>query len=316
MGRIVVLAHDLSPSETAGLDTRKSPRLRHRRGRGGQPHGDRGRRPGDPRGRRIWARRWNSPETEPVRRSSTATKGLVVLDPDAPTLERYRRKPRLERTRPVRRGWPTSPTFPAETLDGHRRSTSGETSSSPPRSSLAWTRRGDSGIGLYRTEFLFLNADRPPTEDEQFVAYSKPWSARAGGGPVTFRTLDLGSDKLVSYRNGRSARAQPGARLAEPPALAPRPRPSVRTSAPGDSQGRPSGGCPGHVPPGLDPGRVPPGSRDRSTRSPPTWCSKAGSPSKADDLPVGVMVEVPATAVMADQLRQGGRLSSRSAPTT
>lgn len=53
---------------------------------------------------------------------------------------------------------------------------------------------GAAGIGLYRTEFLFLREDRLPDEEEQFEAYRAVLRA-ACGRPVTFRTLDLGADK-------------------------------------------------------------------------------------------------------------------------
>jgi phosphotransferase system enzyme I (PtsI) len=53
---------------------------------------------------------------------------------------------------------------------------------------------GAAGIGLYRTEFLFLAHDGLPTEDEQFTAYRDALLG-AGGLPVTIRTLDLGADK-------------------------------------------------------------------------------------------------------------------------
>ena len=53
-----------------------------------------------------------------------------------------------------------------------------------------------SGIGLYRTEFLFMNRKGPPDENEQFEAYAKVVRALPGR-PVTIRTLDLGADKRV-----------------------------------------------------------------------------------------------------------------------
>ncbi len=52
------------------------------------------------------------------------------------------------------------------------------------------------GIGLYRTEFLFMNRQLPPTEEEQYRAYSNVVKAM-NGRPVTIRTLDLGADKQV-----------------------------------------------------------------------------------------------------------------------
>jgi phosphotransferase system enzyme I (PtsI) len=55
---------------------------------------------------------------------------------------------------------------------------------------------GVAGIGLYRTEFLFLAQSGLPDEDEQFVAY-RDLVLGAGGLPVTIRTLDLGADKAI-----------------------------------------------------------------------------------------------------------------------
>ncbi|MDY3060702.1 MAG: phosphoenolpyruvate--protein phosphotransferase [Fusobacterium sp.] len=59
-------------------------------------------------------------------------------------------------------------------------------------------RNGATGIGLYRTEFLFMNNDRFPTEDEQFEAY-KTVAEKMEGKPVTIRTMDIGGDKSLPY---------------------------------------------------------------------------------------------------------------------
>lgn len=55
---------------------------------------------------------------------------------------------------------------------------------------------GAEGIGLYRTEFLFMDADKVPTEQEQYENYSAAIKA-LGGKPLTIRTLDLGADKIA-----------------------------------------------------------------------------------------------------------------------
>ncbi len=55
---------------------------------------------------------------------------------------------------------------------------------------------GATGIGLYRTEFLFMNRQALPDEEEQFIAY-KQVAQSMKGLPVTIRTLDLGADKLM-----------------------------------------------------------------------------------------------------------------------
>lgn len=69
---------------------------------------------------------------------------------------------------------------------------------------------GASGIGLYRTEFLFLKRDRLPDEEEQFAAY-RDAVLGMGGLPVTIRTLDLGADKADG--TGLSLSAEPNPAL-------------------------------------------------------------------------------------------------------
>ncbi len=68
---------------------------------------------------------------------------------------------------------------------------------------------GAEGIGLYRTEFLFMNRSSPPDEEEQYEAYARVVRAMRGR-PVTIRTLDLGADKTVDgVRPGGPASANP-----------------------------------------------------------------------------------------------------------
>lgn len=57
---------------------------------------------------------------------------------------------------------------------------------------------GADGIGLFRSEFLFLEAENYPSEEEQFIAYKKVVEAM-GGKPVIIRTLDIGADKQADY---------------------------------------------------------------------------------------------------------------------
>lgn len=57
---------------------------------------------------------------------------------------------------------------------------------------------GTEGVGLYRTEFLFMNASHLPTEDEQFRVYRNVIQ-KMNGKPVTFRTIDIGGDKQLPY---------------------------------------------------------------------------------------------------------------------
>lgn len=59
---------------------------------------------------------------------------------------------------------------------------------------------GAEGIGLYRTEFLFMDTDHMPTEEEQYRAY-RVVVEKMKGKPVTIRTMDIGGDKILPYLN-------------------------------------------------------------------------------------------------------------------
>ena len=65
-----------------------------------------------------------------------------------------------------------------------------------PEEALVAAQKGADGIGLFRTEFLFMNANKILSEDEQFNVYSKVLKTM-GKKPVTIRTLDAGADKIV-----------------------------------------------------------------------------------------------------------------------
>lgn len=60
---------------------------------------------------------------------------------------------------------------------------------------------GVEGIGLFRTEFLYMKSLQPPTEDEQFETYKRVVDAMEKKGIVTIRTLDVGGDKEIPYLN-------------------------------------------------------------------------------------------------------------------
>lgn len=117
--------------------------------------------------------------------------GLVILSPDAATVEEYRR--RAEQRRSLAMRLTADCDLPAQTTDGARIAILANIEF--PQEATACLDRGAEGVGLYRTEFLYLEAGHQPTEDEHYAAYSDV--ARAmGGRPVTIRTFDLGADKL------------------------------------------------------------------------------------------------------------------------
>jgi phosphoenolpyruvate-protein phosphotransferase len=87
---------------------------------------------------------------------------------------------------------------PAVTKDGYRVEVSANINrASEAAQALAV---GAEGVGLMRTEFLFLGRDAAPSEDEQFEAY-RDMVLALGGRPLIIRTLDIGGDKYVPYLN-------------------------------------------------------------------------------------------------------------------
>ncbi|RMH27937.1 MAG: phosphoenolpyruvate--protein phosphotransferase [Planctomycetota bacterium] len=125
-----------------------------------------------------------------------AERGSVVLDPDQPTLEDAERAG--ERSR---RSWITlheDVAKPAVTLDGVPIALMGNIEFPDEVESVI--HEGGTGVGLYRTEFLYLTSDHEPTEDEHTSAYID-CVKRLKGRPLTIRTVDLGADK---YTQGRS----------------------------------------------------------------------------------------------------------------
>jgi phosphoenolpyruvate-protein phosphotransferase len=85
---------------------------------------------------------------------------------------------------------------PAKTRDGARIEVAANVSTSGEVAPAM--RDGAEGIGLFRTEMLFLDRPAPPTEDEQFIAYGEAVAA-AGGRTIIFRTFDIGGDKPAPY---------------------------------------------------------------------------------------------------------------------
>ncbi|MDO8346841.1 MAG: phosphoenolpyruvate--protein phosphotransferase [Rugosibacter sp.] len=125
-------------------------------------------------------------------------RGVLIVDPDARILDEYRlRKTTLELERSKRMRLKTARSV---TLDGEKVSLEANIEL-PPDAERA-KEVGAEGIGLFRTEFLFMNRDELPTEDEQFEAYRQVVKSFPGK-PVTIRTLDIGADKEARALRGR-----------------------------------------------------------------------------------------------------------------
>ncbi|MEM1305300.1 MAG: phosphoenolpyruvate--protein phosphotransferase, partial [Planctomycetota bacterium] len=117
--------------------------------------------------------------------------GLLILQPDEETLARYLHEADHQRDLAVRLEGLRD--LPAETTDGAAVQLLGNIEF--PNEVPLCLDRGVDGIGLYRTEFLYLTSQSEPTEDEHCAAYRSVAEAM-GDRPVVMRTLDLGADKL------------------------------------------------------------------------------------------------------------------------
>ncbi len=136
------------------------------------------------------------------------TRGVLIVNPDARILEEYRlRKSELELERSKLKRLKGAR---AATLDGVDISL--QANIELPQDVDKVKEFGADGIGLFRTEFLFMNRDDLPGEDEQYDAYRKVVKAMAGK-PVTIRTLDIGADKEARALAGRSERTSPNPAL-------------------------------------------------------------------------------------------------------
>ena len=121
------------------------------------------------------------------------TRGEVVIDPDPPTIKRYELEQR--RNQEVNRQLLHLKDLPAETLDHHNVVLSANIEL--PDEVPSVIAHGADGIGLFRTEFLYLNRSDFPTEEEQYQAYCTV-TEQLKPHPVIMRTMDLGGDKFFS----------------------------------------------------------------------------------------------------------------------
>jgi len=127
------------------------------------------------------------------------TQGLLIVDPDPLVLAEYRarqaelkaHKKRLKRLKST----------PAATVDGTPIELFANIEL--PQDMPEVLEAGAEGVGLFRTEFIFLNRKDLPGEEEQFEAYREVAKAMKGR-PVVLRTLDLGADKAVNGVGGGS----------------------------------------------------------------------------------------------------------------
>jgi phosphotransferase system enzyme I (PtsI) len=119
--------------------------------------------------------------------------GIVIINPASNTVEEYESRKRwLEDLREVLKKYRG---LPSQTLDGHKVKLAANLEIMEEAKYLEES--GAQGVGLYRTEYLYLDRDDLPSEEEHFEGYKKLVEATGAHG-VTIRTFDLGGDKFKS----------------------------------------------------------------------------------------------------------------------
>jgi phosphotransferase system enzyme I (PtsI) len=193
-GQTIIVAHDLSPADTMQLDRSKV--LGFVTDVGGRTSHT-----------AILARSLAIPAVVGLENVTTqvasgepmiidGTTGTIILNPSPETFREY--LARKQRYDYLEKELLAYRELPSETEDGHHVALRGNVEL--PSDVVAARTQGVEGIGLFRTEFLFMAANKPPSEEEQYLAYRAAAEAMAPH-PVTIRTLDVGGDKFVPELN-------------------------------------------------------------------------------------------------------------------
>src|SRR5262245_39147721 len=188
----IIISHDLTPSDTAQLDRKKV--LGFATDVGSKTSHT-----------AIMARSLRIPAVVGLNRASEELEtgqyalldgynGIVIINPTDQTLFEYGQLIRKQVT--LQEKLRDILVKPAVTLDGHRVFLSANIEQAEDAEVVAAS--GAEGVGLFRTEYLFINREDLPTEEEQYQAYRKV-AAALKPKPVVMRTLDLGGDKFLSH---------------------------------------------------------------------------------------------------------------------
>ena len=120
--------------------------------------------------------------------------GEVIIDPSEDEVSNYQKQ--AEEFESLKAEWDTLKDEPSVTKDGKQFELAGNIGT--PRDLEGVLDNGGEAIGLYRTEFLYMDSNELPTEDEQFEAYKEVLEGM-DGKPVVVRTMDIGGDKELPY---------------------------------------------------------------------------------------------------------------------
>ncbi len=188
----IIISHDLTPSNTAQLDKRNVLGF-------GTDVGSKTSHTA------IMARSMRIPAIVGLKDASTRLEsgqyalldgfnGIIVVNPTDQTLFEYGQLERKQAT--LHEKLRDIQLKPAVTLDGQRIFLSANIES--PNDAEAVKLAGAEGVGLFRTEYLFINRDLPPSEEQQYQAYREA-AQSLKPLPVVIRTLDLGGDKFLAH---------------------------------------------------------------------------------------------------------------------
>lgn len=189
---VVIVAHDLTPSDTAQLNRQFTLGFATQVG-GRTSHSA------------IMARSleipavvgcgealWSAQHNDVI--ILDAVEGRVYINPTQALIDEYASK--IEQFQQRKERLKTLKDAKSETLDGHHVELVGNIGT--PHDVHAVNDNGGEGVGLYRTEFLYMDASSLPSEEEQTLAYAKVIKDM-NNKPVVVRTLDIGGDKELSY---------------------------------------------------------------------------------------------------------------------
>ncbi len=188
----VIVAHDLTPSDTAQLDRQFTKGFATEIG-GRTSHSA------------IMARSMEIPavvgcgtlladcKTDDVI-VLDAIAGEIIFNPTAEEIAEYQRKAEVFASE--KESLKVLKDQVSRTKDGRQVELVGNIGN--PQDAIGVLDNGGEGVGLYRTEFLYMDASALPTEEEQFIAYKTVLESMAGK-PVVVRTLDIGGDKELPY---------------------------------------------------------------------------------------------------------------------
>ncbi|MEW9105828.1 phosphoenolpyruvate--protein phosphotransferase, partial [Paenibacillus sp.] len=190
---VVLFAHDLTPSDTAQLDRSKVAGFATNIG-GRTSHSA------------IMARSMEIPAVVGLQDATSTVKngdmiildgssGIILINPDADTVATYQeKKMKFEKRQEEMKLYKDKPSI---TADGHEVELVSNIGN--PQDALGARNNGAEGVGLYRTEFLYMGRDNFPSEEEQYNSYVAVCETLGAEKPVVIRTLDIGGDKELPY---------------------------------------------------------------------------------------------------------------------